>query len=185
MPQTLLALCGIVVATFLTLQSQRHRALSAEDILEMETTQMGARVAMDVLSGFRTLPYDENTADAPVASSAALSHHLVLATQAENRFGQRAARRAASHALLTPSATIVTLDHADGRAFDVTRETSEGALTFRVESVVGYVDETTQTPTATPSRLKMATVRVTPQTASGTDPIVLSQLYACGSGCPW
>ena len=185
MPQTLLALCGVIVATFLTLQSQRHRAISAEDILELETTQMGARVAMDVLSGFRTLPYDERTADAPVASPAALSTHLVLAPRAQDRFQQRTARRAASHALLTPSATIATLDHADGRAFDVTRETAEGALTFRVESVVGYVGEASQTPSATPSKLKMATVRVTPQTAVGVDPIVLSQLYACGSGCPW
>lgn len=187
MPQTLLALCGIVVATFLTLQSQRHRALSSEDVVQVEVTQMGAQVAMDVLNGFRALPFDEAAIDEPVDKPASLHNHLPLSEESSERFKTMHARREVAKVGLSASATIATLDHADGRTFMVERSTVDGTVRFRVEAVVGYVESDGETISANPTKLKVATIRVTPILQGGLSapPLLLSQLYACGSGCSW
>ena len=178
MPQTLLAVGALAVMAVLTLQSQGDRAYTVRDVVDAEITTMSARVASDVLNGYRTRPFDAATASGAADSPGDLWPHARLATAAGDRFGTLSQRAAAA-------ASGATLDAVDGRATVVQRQTASGSVSFRVESVVGYVAESDgATPQASASKFKMATVRVTPQGVDASA-VVLSQLYACGSGCDW
>ena len=179
MSQTLLAVGALGLLAVLTLNTHRRRALTDRDGVTTETVAQANRVATDVLDGYRALPFDAVSASAPASAPAALHAHAPLAAAPPARFADLAARAAAAG-----GAAAGTLAGLDGDHRYVLRPGPQGALSYEVATVVGYVGADGRTPSATPTPLKMATVRVRPVIRGGA-PLYVSQLYACGGACDW
>lgn len=178
MSQSLLAVGALVLLTLLSFNMKRGTIQDDQRSIETQTVAAANRVAVDELNRLRALPFDTTTAARPAQSPLALHPHPELAHAPADRFGSLEARRQAA------AARAGTIAGADGAVQTVSRSMPEGTARFEVATVVGYVADDGVTPSATPTPLKVATVRVRPLDWDAPD-LYISQLYACGASCLW
>lgn len=183
MPQTLLAFFALGLVMLLSLHQQRQSLYVQTGRVESDVDRAALRMAADHLDALTALPFDNATRSGFVPSPLGLTQIPTLSDDLSARFDGLGLRRAQHLPLETPG--VDDLDDLDGRVFEVTRPLPDGDLRLRVETVVGYVQAgDSETPSATATALKKATVRVTPLGVDA-DPAVLSRLYTCGSACRW
>lgn len=219
MNQTLLAVGALGLLALLTLNVHRGEVHADRTEVTTETIAQANRVAMDVLNGYRALPFDALpmvalppqgtlTTEVYQAQTIPVCHredtetftikkyldhidhtslgacgglnlfaHAPLAANPAARFNGLATR--AKGALNAPAKTLARMD---GDLRYVLRTGLHGALTYEVATVVGYVGADGKTPSATPTPLKMVTVRVQPVVPDA-QPLYVSQLFACDGSC--
>jgi len=170
MPQTILGFLGILLASFLSL-SQMRSGMGTERQLEAADIQaVAAEVAMGQLEALERLPYDQGVVS---EYADAISDLTPYAANKYVRIGQDDP----NDDLDDVHGSVTTTSH-------VIRA-GEDPLVFKTTTSVRYVSEADATTISTvPTRFKRATVTV--RSTSGTaSPVVLSQLYSCGSYCTW
>ncbi|MDX1420831.1 MAG: hypothetical protein R3181_12765 [Rubricoccaceae bacterium] len=183
MPQTLLAFIALSLVMMLSLHQQRQSLHVQTERIESDVDRATLQAADDHLDALAALPFDEATRNGFVPSPIGLTRIPVLPTGLTARFDSLGLRRALH--LPLEAGGVDDLDDLDGRVFERVRPLPDGNLRLRVETVVGYVQESdSETPSATATKLKKVTVRVTPLGLDA-DPAVLSRLYTCGSACRW
>lgn len=184
MPQTLLALFALGLVLFMSLGQQRQSAHVQDGRIQSDIDRIAAQVADDRLDALTALPFDNATRTGRASSVLELTRLMPLRTEIEVRFDSLEARPLAH--LPTESGGINDLDDTDGTRTEVSRSLPHGTLRFQVETVVGYVSESNgESPSLSPTKLKKASVRVTPLGVGHVAPAVLSRLYSCGSACSW
>ena len=170
MPQTLLGLLGILLASFLSLHQLRSSMDADVKTREAEVQALLADVALSRLGELEALPFDEAVKEAYAASVVELTP---VVGAGFFRIGGDAAND--------------DLDDAHGTSTTTTHTLRDGQASFRAVAAVtvGYVSEADgTTPSAVPTRFKRATVTVTSPDV-GAPSVSLSQLYSCGSYCTW
>ena len=180
----MLALFAIGIVMLLSLQQARHAMRTQTEKVDIEVTTMATQVGIDRLNEMRLLAFDEVTKDGRITSASELSSLLPLPSDPEHLFDSFPERRAAHSA--GPDVEADDLDDFDAVTNTVSRTTRLDTLRFSVDSVVGYVLDTSLGTTSTvPTGFKKVFIRVT---ALGIQPAVsvtLSQLYSCGTRCAW
>lgn len=169
MPQSLLVLLGLVLASVLVISQVRsgHRT---ETSLEHVTIQTAATIAAaERLTFLESLPFDEG-AKAGVATSVS-----ALTPVVDGLFVR----------VGSPDVPNDDLDDFHGRVIVGAAALAEGAALHPLTTAitVRYVRETNLSETsAVPTRFKEATVTVT---TPGAPPVRLTQLYSCAGHCAW
>ncbi len=169
MPQTLLALGAVMVATFFSFQQQRSVLETRMQMIRNEVETAATAVAVDRLAEIGAMAYDDATkGDVRIFSSAALT----------------------SSATFTEDAPPVDdIDDFDGSSVTRHRVSSGDTLRYGVETTVEYADENVpDSPILDPTvrtKFKKATVKVYSLNVAYVDTIRLSQSYSCGSKCAW
>lgn len=175
MPQTLLALLGIVLASVLALHQSRNGAASERRAEAAEVQALAAEVAMERLARLEGLAFDQAVVAGRAQSPAQLTPFLA------GRF-----------VAVGPDPAGDDLDDADGESAEGAHDLRQragggvGGVRLRTTVAVRYVRESDGETVATaPTRFKRATVTVAPVPADGAPPVTLTQLFSCGSYCAW
>lgn len=177
MTQTLLALFGIVLASVLTLHQSQSGIRTERQTEAAEIQALAAEVAMERMARLEAMPFDQ-----AVVGARALSPNSLTSIVGGG---------------FLPSGADVPgddLDDADGESVEALYDLREsasgsvGGVRLRTTVAVRYVSEADgETVTSARTRFKRATVTVAP-TAAGAgvaQPVVLTQLFSCGSHCAW
>lgn len=168
MPQTLLALAAMMMATLFALNQQRGIMQTRMSMMENEVATAATGVAVDRLEEIRSMAFDDVVKGEDKAfSSSALT----------------------SKATFTDDAPpIDDIDDFDGAYVERFRVWQSDTLWFGVATVVRYADEDApDTPVSDPNqhtKFKKATVTVS-SLSTPADTISISQSYSCGSKCDW
>lgn len=197
MPQTFLALFGIMIASTLSLSEQRHHALTVSTVVGIESDVTSAGIGEDYLDGIGTLAYDEGT----TAGSVLLTSDLTSLEPLPSSMAARFPNSGGSEESGDPDdnddsdddsdnnmglSDADSIDDLHGNSVEVTRQSDQADRSFRIETVVGYVSEADgMTPSAIPTKVKLVSARITPLDVPGAEGIVLSRLYSCGGSCDW
>lgn len=185
MPQTFLALLGIMLASTLSLSEQRHHALTVSTVVGIESDVTAAGIGEDYLDAIGTLAFDDATADGPISSAIALTALSTLPVRMDGRFTGSTSQSVASLDAVGLNGAS-SLNDLLGANVEVSRQADQADRSFSIETVVGYVSEADgATPSAVPTKLKLVSARITPLDVSGSDGVVLSRLYSCGGSCDW
>ena len=168
MPQTLLALGAMMIATLFAFQQQQNVIQTRMQMLRNEVATAATGVAVDRLEEIRIMAYDEATkGEVEVTSPGALT-------------------AVPSFKLDSPADDIDDFDDSYVKRF---RAYADDTLWYGVESVVRYASEANPeqslSTTHAPTKFKKATVRVYSLNVPKTDTIAISQSFACGSKCDW
>ena len=173
MPQTILALFGIVLASILALHQSRTSIQTERQTEAAEVQALAAEVAMTRMAELEALPFDQAVADGIYMESPTELTPIVGGG-------------------FTPPGLDPPgddLDDANGTVVEAVyalRDGASGGIRLRTAVVVRYVQESDgETVTSTRTRLKRATVTVQPATATTVRPVRLTQLFSCGSYCTW
>ena len=170
MPQTLLGLLGIVLASVLSLQQVRAGMDTKEKLRDSEVQALATSVAMGVLNGLESRPFDEGVKDAFASSPAELTPMV----------GAGFFRPGGD----TADDDLDDIHGASETTVHVLRDGRTG-LRLRTDAEVGYVSEADGvTVAATPTRFKRVTVTVRSLDVSAPT-VSISQVYSCGSYCAW
>lgn len=168
MPQTLLAIAAMMVATLFAYQQQQNVIQTRMQMMRNEVETGATGVAVDRLEEIRIMAYDEATkGETKISSPGSLTP-------------------APDFKLDSPADDIDDFDDSYVKRF---REYAGDTLWYGVQSVVRYADESnpddTMPATHPPTKFKKATVRVYSLTMAKTDTITISQSFSCGSKCDW
>ena len=175
MPQTVLALLGIVLASVLMLNQSRSGIWTERQTESAEIQALASEIAMARLAVLETMPYDQ----AVVGGTASAPNDLTLLVGTT----------------FTPSGADAPgddLDDANGESAETTHQVRQGdsggtpgGVRMRTSVGVIYVEESDGvTPSGDRTRFKRATVTVEPVDGAA-EPVVLTQLFSCGSFCTW
>ena len=178
MPQTMLALFGIVLASVLMLHQSRSGILTDRRTEAAEVQALAAEVAVERMARLEALAFDQAVVDDYADAPAELTPFA-----------------GGSFVPLGPDAPGDDLDDANNESIEAPYALREGAaggavggIELRTTVTVRYVDEGDgETVTSVPTRFKRATVTVAP-VATGdavAKPVVLTQMFSCGSYCTW
>lgn len=169
MPQTLLAIAAMMLATFFAYQQQRSVMQTRLDMVRNEIETAATGVAVDRLDEIGVMSFDDVT---------------------------KGGTEIASANLLTSSVTFVNdappiddIDDFDNSVIQNFRVFAGDTLWFGVEANVQYASEAqTDQAVADPAqrtKYKMVTVKVYSLTIANVDTIALSQTFSCGTKCAW
>ena len=169
-PQTLLTLLGLLLASLLSVQQLRAGMDSDRQTRAAEAQAAFADIALERLAALEALPFDNATVSGSAESPADLTPVV-------------------GGGFYRPGGDAPgdDLDDDDGSTTTEVRPLREGHVGVRaaVAVRVGYVSEADGlTPSATPTRYKRATVTVSSPDVDA-PPVSLTQLYSCGSPCTW
>lgn len=170
MPQTLLGLLGIVLASVLSLQQVRAGMDTKEKLRDSEVQTLATSVAMGVLNELESRPFDEGVKDAFASSPAELTPML-------------------GGGFFHPGGDAADddLDDVHGSSETTVHVLRDGRTGIRLQTdaEVGYVSEADgETVAVTPTRFKRVTVTVRSLDVSAPT-VSISQVYSCGSYCAW
>lgn len=169
MPQTLLALAAMMIATLFALNQQRGIMQTRMSVLRNEVQTAATGVAVDRLEEVRAMAFDEATkGEGKIFTSAGLTSKPTFTDDAP---------------------PIDDMDDFDGSYVERFRVWQQDTLWYGVETDVRYAEETApETPIADPNqrtKFKKATVRVYSLNVERIDTITISQSFSCGSKCAW
>jgi hypothetical protein len=166
MPQTMMALLAMMLATLFAYNQQQRAAQTKFNMIRDEVVTQATIVAQDRLEEIGAMAFDEATVGANKVATAAELTGL---------------------AFFTEDAQGNDIDDFHQVVVDTVRSSNLGKLRFRVASTVTYADPNNPDVAVTgPSKAKKATVRVTSLDIAeimASDEIILSQTYTCGSRC--
>ena len=171
MPQTLLVLAGIVLASLVSISQTRSGHRTEGNLGRLAIQSAAADAASERLTFLGTLPFDE----AVVTVRARIRALTDLTPVVNGVFVRTTGTDPAGN----------DLDDFNGVQTTVTPILREGGAShpLTVSVTVQYVSEADGTASSgIPTRFKRATVRVT---APGSDPVQLTQLFSCGGYCTW
>jgi hypothetical protein len=169
MPQTLLALAAMMMATFFAFQQQRSVRDTRMQMLRNEVATAGTGVAVDRLEEVGVMAYDEATkAEDKIFSPVSLTSAAVFTVDAP---------------------PVDDIDDFDNSYVERFRVYTGDTLWYGVETQIYYADENQTDQEVADltlkTKFKKATVKVYSLTVAATDTITLSQSYSCGSKCEW
>ncbi len=155
----------MMLAMMFAMQQHRNILHMRADQVENELAAAMTAVAMDRLETIGTHAFDEVIADSVQISSA---NELTP----ENEF--------------TTDDPDNDIDDFHEAEKDLSFVIDEHTLMFRAYSTVSYADEDNpEQEVDTPTKAKIATIRLYSLTIPYPDTIELSRTYSCGSGCTW
>ena len=165
MPQTMLAMLAMALATLVSVHQMRSTARTRMNMIRHEVSSQATAVAVDRLDEIASMDFDENTIGGKlIANAAGLTVGPPFANDSHGN----------------------DIDDFHGVVLDTFRVAGTNKLHFRVRSKVGYADENNpNVVVAGPGKLKRATVEVYSLIIPNPDTIRLSQTFACGSNCTW
>ena len=169
MPQTLLAICAVMLATFFAFQQQRSVLETRLEMVRNEVETAATGVAVDRLEEIGVMAFDEATKSGDkIFSSASLTSSAIFTVDAP---------------------PIDDLDDFDGSYVERFRVYSGDTLWYGVETGIEYADESQpDLAIADPfqkTKFKKATVTVYSLNVTKIDTLAVSQSYSCGSKCEW
>ena len=169
MPQTLLAIAAMMLATFFAFQQQRSVMQTRLDMIRNEFETAATGVAVDRLEEIGVMAYDDVTKGGDEVGSA------TLLTSAPT--------------FLNDAPPIDDIDDFDNSVIQSYRVFAGDTMWFGVQADVQYANEAqTDQPvgdTVTRTKYKMVTVTVYSLSYANVDTIRLSQTFSCGSKCAW
>lgn len=169
MPQTLLAIGAVMMATFFSFQQQRSVLETRMQMIHNEVETAATAVAVDRLGEIGSMAYDDATkSDVRIYSSTALTSSSTFTSDAP---------------------PIDDIDDFHGASVNRYRVTTGDTLWYRVKSSVSYANEIApdiaiQDPSIR-TKFKKATVTVYSLNVAKIDTIRISQSFSCGSKCAW
>lgn len=165
MPQTMLALLGLMLVAQFSLSQRRDVMNDRLATLETEVRTITAAVATEHLGRVASMPFDDATKG---------GNDLTSASE------------------LTPSwsfrsdAPSDDVDDFDGSLLVVGRPAGSDSLWFDIQTTVSYADEMRpDTPITGQTKLKLVTAVVSVRRVAFADTVKLSRLVSCGSACQW
>lgn len=165
MPQTILALLGLMLISQFTLRQQHDIIQDHLEMIRTEVGTMAAAVATERLERITSMAFDSATSGSLVLTSpSALT----------------------SRDLFRSDAPSDDVDDFDGVSVIVVRDAARDTLSFDVSSTVSYADELNPNhlvPTQT--KFKRVVVTVTSRSVAFADSVKLVRLVSCGSACDW
>ena len=165
MPQTMLSILALMLATMFAVQQQRHTAYTQLSMIRGEISTQSTGVAVDRLEEIGSMAFDEATVGGNSVASAALL---------------------TSGAPFSADSPGNDIDDFNGVAVDTFRIAGMDTLRFRVQSRVRYANPNdVGQEVGGPTKVKKATVRVYSLDIVAPDTITLSQSYSCGRRCNW
>ncbi len=169
MPQTLLALAAMMMATLFALNQQRGIMQTRMSMMRNEVATAATGVAVDRLEEVRSMAFDEATkGEGKIFSSTELTSKPTFTDDAP---------------------PIDDIDDFDGSSVERFRVWMSDTLRYGVETVVAYAEEgSPDTPISDPnqrSKFKKATVKVYSLDVEHVDTVSISQSFSCGSKCAW
>lgn len=169
MPQTLLALVAMMMATLFALNQQRGIMQTRLTMVRNEVATAATGVAVDRLEEVRTMAFDE-------------------ATKGEDKIF--ASSDLTSKPTFTDDAPpIDDVDDFDASYVQRFRVWTSDTLWYGVETSIVYATESQpDEPVADPNertKFKKATVKVYSLNVENVDTITISQSFSCGSKCAW
>lgn len=169
MPQTLLAIGAVMMATFFSFQQQRSLLETRMQMIRNEVETAATAVAVDRLAEIGAMAYDDATkGDDRIFSSTSLT--------ARNTFTDDAP-------------PIDDIDDFHGASVSRFRVTTGDTLWYGVESSISYANENAPDAAivdpAIRTKFKKATVTVYSLNVAQIDTIRISQSFSCGSKCAW
>ena len=180
MPQTLLALLALAVATLFATQQQRYAVNSQLNKVRGELAVQSTAVAEDVLNMIGSMAFDEATADqdaAPLTSSYQLTR--------TDDFGPGEGQPNDIddfHESIADEYKVRSIQRVDPETGAVTVT----PLYFEVDVRITYADEEDlDTSQSAKSKVKKAVVTVYSTDISNPDTVQLARSFVCGSKCDW
>lgn len=169
MPQTLLAIAAVMVATFFAFQQQRSVIDTRMQMIRNEIATSATGVAVDRLSEIGAMTFDDATkSEAKIFSSGSLT---------------------ASGVFTADAPPIDDIDDFHGSTVNRFRVFGGDTLWYGVQTSIVYADESNPDIAIVDpnvrTKFKKATVQVYSISVANTDTITLSQSFACGSKCAW
>ncbi|MEX0822342.1 MAG: hypothetical protein WD021_09375 [Rhodothermales bacterium] len=169
MPQTLLALAAMMMATLFALNQQRGVMQTQMSMIRNEIETAGTGVAVDRLEEVRAMAFDEATKGGDkIFASSELTSKPTFTDDAP---------------------PIDDIDDFDASYVERFRVWQSDTLWYGVETSVGYADEAAPDMLiADPNqrtKFKKATVTVYSLSVEFVDTIRISQSFSCGSKCAW
>lgn len=166
MPQTLLALLALSIVSLLVFQQSEQSARTGRVTDAHEMSAAAVDAALTRLAFYETLAFDEATVVRPARSVLQLAPRIVPYVAGGTDLPGN------------------DLDDFHATVLSTTGAVGGTTLPLVIRTTVEYVSEADgDTPSAGPTRLKRATVVVTPPPGSGAAPVELSELFLCGSRC--
>lgn len=165
MPQTMLALLGMMLVAQFTLRQQREVIHGQMATIKTEVATIAASVAVERLERIVVMPFDEATREG-------------IALTSPSQLTARAAFRA--------DAPSDDADDFDGSSIVVGRPVGSDTLWFDVRTTVSYADELKPSvDAATQTKLKKVYTVVSSRNVAFADTVRLERLVTCGSACTW
>ena len=181
MPQTMLGLLALALASLLSMQQQQVAVDKQMNRIRSELAVHSTSVAEDLLNVIGTMAFDGNTAnpDIPPLTS---SLQLTPASQ----FGAGSGEASAIedfHQNVGQQFTRREIRRLDAATGQIRTDT----LRFAIDARVSYVDERDLATVLTngQSKAKKVDVKVYSTTVSRPDTIRLSRSYVCATKCAW
>ena len=164
MPQTILAILAMAVASLLALQHHRHIAHQQLKLVRTEIALQATGVAEDVLNEVGALAFDQAVVDEPISNASQLTGGPPFAPDKQgddiDDFHQLSEIR---HRLI-----------------------GSDSLNFRANVSVTYADhDKVDQPMQGPTKVKKVTVRVYSLDIGSPDTVVVSRPFSCGTRCSW
>lgn len=180
MPQTLLALLALAVATLFATQQQRYAVNSHLTQMRGELAVQSTAVAEDVLNMIGSMAFDEATVD---QDAAPLTLSYQLTNVADFGPGEGQPNDIDDfHESISDEYKVRTIQRVDPE----TGATVSNTLYFDVDVKVTYADENDlDTPQTAKSKVKKVVVTVFSKDISHPDTVQLARSFVCGSKCDW
>lgn len=180
MPQTLLALLALAVATLFATQHQRYAVSSHLNTVRGELAVQSTAVAEDVLNMIGSMAFDEATA---AADAPPLTSPSQLTGPADFGPGEGQPDDIDDfHGSVADEYKVRTLQRVDPETGQITTST----LHFEVSVAVTYASEIDlETPQTAKSKVKKAVVTVYSKDIGRPDTVRLARSFVCGSKCDW
>ncbi len=164
MPQTLIAVIAMAMASLVSFQQHRSVLEQRMNSIRGSLAVRSTAVATDKLEEIGAKAFDQATVTGAIASSALLNP-------------------------ITEVSIASVLDDVNdyhGLIQDEKREVNGVESSFEVRTLVAYVSEMDgQTTVGYPTRLKKVTVKVVPDGLARPDTIRISEVLSCGVRCAW
>lgn len=167
MPQTILAILALMMASTFVLQQQRSTLHTRAKLIRNEIALQSTGVAESVLSEIGTKAFDQHTEQLGDGETLGSPGELTPAGAFEG------------------SGVRVAIEDYQGQTFTRERAFRGDTLHFTVEVEITYVQDDQKTPVSYQTKNKMATVTVYSEDIS--DPVEsrVSSTYNCYSKCAW
>ena len=165
MPQTMLALLGLMLVAQFTLQQHRDVLHGRMTTIKTELATIAASVAVERLERIVAMRFDDAAREGnPLTSPFGLTDPAAFRSDA-------------------PSDDV---DDFDGSSIVVSRPVGSDTLWFDVRTIVSYADELDPSAVANArTKLKKVTAIVSSRDIAFADTVRLERLVTCGSACTW
>lgn len=180
MPQTLLALLALSVATLFATQQQRYVVNSHLNKVRGELAVQSTAVAEDVLNMIGSMAFDEATVD---PDAPALTSSSQLTAIADFGSGEGQPNDIDDfHGSIADEYKTRSIQRVDPETGTVVTST----LNFEVDVAISYANEhDLDAPQAAKSKVKKVVVTVYSTDISRPDTVQLARSFVCGSKCDW